>query len=419
MPLQFGSHSPLAAFTSVASNVHNPLPAAKFAFANLATTTSYVPNTITTATTSRIVGISSYSSSSTALNVNPIAIMGGAASTVAANTDTLTTAAITTMILLAVQYCAQPPLTRKFLDSRANKKGITMVEEIVKFGIASFCFLGCGKDIVMSEIKGWTLSSSILLAGFPALLYATQGVLTYLGYQNTDSVTFNGLNQTKTLSAALWCYLLMGKRQSVVQMVALTILLLSAMLFQGSISLSGLFQKKATTDESNVNGVEKTRAHTSLSKGILPCLTAAFISGLAGALSQKGVQMAGGKGRSPYLYTMELSVYSSISLLISMFATKNGRKALSEEGSIFKHWTPLSIIPITVRAMGGLLTAMVHKHAGATRKGFALILGLILTGVTQALIEGESLSANELMAMVLVILSTYLHISFPPMVTVM
>jgi hypothetical protein len=32
----------------------------------------------------------------------------------------------------------------------------------------------------------------------PAILYATQGVLTYLGYQNTDSVTFNGLNQTKT-----------------------------------------------------------------------------------------------------------------------------------------------------------------------------------------------------------------------------
>lgn len=345
--------------------------------------------------------------------------MGGAASTVAANTDTLTTAAITTMILLAVQYCAQPPLTRKFLDSRANKKGVTMVEEIVKFGIASTFFLGCGKDIVMSEIKGWTLSSSILLAGFPALLYATQGVLTYLGYQNTDSVTFNGLNQTKTLSAALWCYLLMGKQQSVVQMVALTILLLSAMLFQGSISLSGLFQKKVTADESNVNGVEKSRAHTSLSKGILPCLAAAFISGLAGALSQKGVQMAGGKGRSPYLYTMELSVYSSISLLISMFATKNGRKALGEEGSIFKHWTPLSIIPIAVRAMGGLLTAMVHKHAGATRKGFALILGLIMTGVTQAMIEGESLSANELMAMVLVILSTYLHISFPPMVTVM
>jgi len=352
--------------------------------------------------------------------------MGGATSTIAANTDTLTPAALITMGMLALQYCAQPPLTRKFLDSRANKKGITMVEEIVKIGLSAFFFFSCGKEVVMSELHGWTLSSSLLLAGFPALLYATQGVLTYLGYQNTDSVTFNGLNQTKTLSAALWCFLLMGKRQSVVQMVALGILLVSAMLFQGSISFSGIFQKKVEGgddgDNSNVNGgtpdIKKSRPHTSFRKGILPCLAAAFISGLAGALSQKGVQMAGGKGRSPYLYTMELGVYSSFSLLISMFATKNGRKSLREEGGIFKHWTPMSIIPIAVRALGGILTAMVHKHAGATRKGFALILGLILTGVTQSAIEGESLSADELMAMALVILSSYLHLSYPPMVRV-
>jgi hypothetical protein len=46
-----------------------------------------------------------------------------------------------------------------------------------------------GKEIVASELHGWTLPSSLLLAGFPACLYAIQGVLTYLGYQNTDSVS--------------------------------------------------------------------------------------------------------------------------------------------------------------------------------------------------------------------------------------
>jgi len=403
----------MAAFASVAhqpsfqtlTNIRGPIPVANFA-AKLA---AYGPKLAPAAT-------------STTLNLNPIAIMGGAASTVAVNADTLSVAALTTMFLLAVQYCLQPPITRKFLDSRANKKGITMVEEIVKFGLSAFFFMSCGKDVVASELHGWTLSSSLLLAGFPALLYATQGVLTYLGYQNTDSVTFNGLNQTKTLSAALWCYLLMGKQQSAVQMVALAILLFSALLFQGSISFSGLFQKKTKNADSNVNGgadVEKSRAHTSLSKGIIPCLCAAFISGLAGALSQKGVQMAGGKGRNPYLYTMELGLYSSISLLISLFATKNGRKAMKEEGGIFKHWTPFSIIPVAVRALGGVLTALVHKHAGATRKGFALILGLIMTGITQSWVEGESLSKDELMAMVLVIFSSYLHLTYPPMARVM
>lgn len=403
MTLAFGSQSSMAAFASISQHRTPILERAS------------------RLVVSRIVDSSSTLSSSTsttALNLNPIVFMsGGAASTIAANTDTLSPAAIVTMLLLAVQYCAQPPITRKFLDSRANKKGITMIEEIVKIGLSAFFLLSCGKDVVLSQLHGWTLTSSIFLAGFPAVLYAMQGVLTYLGYQNTDSVTFNGLNQTKTLSAAFWCFVLMGKRQSTVQMVALGILLFSAMLFQGSLSFTSLFQQKTVDDVSVVKGDVATlvetenRAKTSISKGILPCLAAAFISGLAGALSQKGVQMAG--GRHPYLYTMELGLYSSITLLISMFATKNGRESLSGKNGIFKHWTIYSIIPIAVRSLGGILTALVHKHAGATRKGFALILGLVLTGVTQTWIEGDRLSGDKLTAMVLVILSSYLHMTYP------
>ena len=354
MSPQFGSHS-MAAFSS--SVAHKPLHHVTSNGIRYIQQHTSLPSYTSTSSTALNVALSH---SPKEFLANPIGILGGAASTVAANTDTLSTAALVTMFLLAIQYCAQPPITRKFLDSRANKKGITMVEEIIKMGLAASFFLSCGKDVVSSSLAGWTLSSSLLLAGLPALLYATQGVLTYLGYQNTDSVTFNGLNQTKTLSAALWCFLLMGKRQSVVQMVALTILLFSALLFQGSISISGLFQKKVESvgesggDDVVVNGGAKVeeRKHTSISKGIIPCLAAAFISGLAGALSQKGVQLSGGFGRNPYLFTMELGLYSSCSLLFSLFATKNGRKSLREEGSLFKYWTPLSIIPITVRALG-------------------------------------------------------------------
>ena len=396
-----GSHTPAAAFAGIrtlTNNHHSLQILTKNAPYALPSVVMVPANTAAV----RIAG------SNTALNsLNPIALLGGAAQ------DTLGPAAICTMALLAVQYCAQPPLTRKFLDSRANKKGITMVEEICKMGLSAMFFMSMGKDVVASSLKGWTLQSSLLLAGLPAVLYATQGVLTYLGYQHTDSVTFNGLNQTKTLSAALWCYLLLGKRQSPVQIVALGVLVFSALLFQGTVSFSSLFGK--SDDKSKDHAGSEEKKSTSLSKGILPCLGAAAISGLAGALSQKGVQVAGGSGRNPYLYTMELGLYSCISLIISMFATKNGRKALQEEGSIFKHWTPLSLIPIVVRALGGVLTALVHKYAGATRKGYALIAGLILTGLTQSVIEGERLSFDELSAVVFVILSSYLHLSYPPM----
>lgn len=392
-----GSHTPTAAFAGVRTltNTHRSVHI-------LTKNAPYALPAVVQNANSPAARIAS----TTALNsLNPIALLGGAAQ------DTLGPAAICTMALLALQYCAQPPLTRKFLDSRVNKKGITMVEEICKMGLSAMFLLSMGKDVVASSLKGWTLQSSLLLAGLPAVLYATQGVLTYLGYQHTDSVTFNGLNQTKTLSAALWCYLLMGKRQSPVQIVALGVLVFSALLFQGTISFSSLFGKK---DDKSKGTNEGEKKQTSLTLGILPCLGAAGISGLAGALSQKGVQVAGGSGRNPYLYTMELGLYSCISLIISIFATKNGRKALREEGGIFKHWTPMSIIPVVVRALGGVLTALVHKYAGATRKGYALIAGLIMTGLTQAVIEGERLSLDEILAVAFVILSSYLHLNYPP-----
>ena len=141
-PLQFGSHSPMAAFASVVTQHRRPLQILTTRVAN-----EYGPYIV-----------QHTSSSSTSLNIalshspseflrNPIGIIGGASSTIAANTDVLSVPALVTMFLLAIQYCAQPPITRKFLDSRANKKGITMVEEIIKMGLDGFFFISCGKTL--------------------------------------------------------------------------------------------------------------------------------------------------------------------------------------------------------------------------------------------------------------------------------
>ena len=139
----------MAAFSS--SVAHKPLHHAASRY--IKHTTSLLPSYTSTSSTALNVALSH---SPKEFLANPIGILGGAASTVAANTDTLSTAALVTMFLLAIQYCAQPPITRKFLDSRANKKGITMVEEIIKMGLAASFFLSCGKDVVSSSLAGWT-----------------------------------------------------------------------------------------------------------------------------------------------------------------------------------------------------------------------------------------------------------------------
>ena len=145
MILHFGGGSPSAAFASIVTQQqHQPYLQQLFPIHRHSTTAHHIAKGFANyGAVSRL--LPAFSTTSTILHVNPIAIMGGAASTVAVNTDILTTPAIITMILLALQYCAQPPITRKFLDSRANKKGVTMVEEIVKIALSAFFFFSCGK----------------------------------------------------------------------------------------------------------------------------------------------------------------------------------------------------------------------------------------------------------------------------------
>ena len=83
-------------------------------------------------------------------------------------------------------------------------------------------------------------------------------------------------------------------------------------------------------------------------KGVLPVLLASFISGLAGALTQRNLQSASGCGRSggrnSYLFTMELCAASFIFLTATLLTNEDGKK-IAQNG-FFDKWTPQTIIPV-------------------------------------------------------------------------
>ena len=445
--------------------------------------------------------------------------------------STLTPLSVLYMLLLAIQTSLQPRLSRKYIPPHIPKVQVALAEEVIKTTVASailvssaaattsrLSFSSTGisiKDFLNDAVfQDWTLSSSLLVAGMPAMLYALQGVLTYRAHQQLDSVTFNGLSQTKTLWAALCCYLVMGKRQSALQMVALGGLLVAAWLFQRP-TAPKLPTKTQTTQTSTRTSTDTTQStqesspsssstktlydtlndndnlpapqdtqnnhhHPSLSSsshqskkrstwwwvataGVLPCLAATFLSGLAGAFSQKGLQMVGGggSGRNAFLYTVEVSFFSALTLLMTtaMTAAANRRSRSSRSSNSApvgekqattitkenhnstdnRRWTWQTYIPIGCKALGGILTALVHKHAGSVVKGFALMLGLVMSGILQSLWFASSPSAstggssggdatttatvaqprnslpmNQVAGIVVVMFSSWLHFTNPP-----
>jgi solute carrier family 35 (UDP-sugar transporter), member A1/2/3 len=243
-------------------------------------------------------------------------------------------------------------------------------------------------------------------------LYALQNIAALTAYQNLDALTFNVLNQTKTLSAALCCLLLLGKRQSRMQVLALFILLAAALIMEGILNLHTFTGGSSSNSQ---DSVWKNRRHWT--HGVAPIALASFISGIAGVLSQKSLQSSSTslKGRNAYLFSLELCVASSVILLASMAVSPDGDRVF--KNGFWHQWTPSTWIPIVTNCVGGIVVGLVTKYAGAVRKGFALIFGMLISGLVQALLEPQlGVSARQVVGGVLAAVSLYLHAAYPPVV---
>ena len=322
--------------------------------------------------------------------------------------------AVVYMVLLAVQFGLQPALTRRFTPPSVCRSTVILVQECLKFCLA-FTMLHINGS-TKKALEGWTVYGWISIAGVPAALYAVQNLASLMAYQNLDALTYNVLNQTKTLSAALCCYLVMGKTQSYMQVVALLLLLVSALVMERIITLDILlfYRRHVDTSSSSQQQQQSLRNHLSLlmdsthfSQGIVPLLLASFISGLAGALSQKNLEGAGGK--DAYLFSIELCAVSIIILAVSVLFSADGE--LIRTNGFWNNWTPWTMIPILTNSIGGLIVGLVTKYAGSVRKGFALIFGIFISGILQA--PDSGVSREQIVGGVLAGISLWMHSAYP------
>jgi len=283
-----------------------------------------------------------------------------------------------------------------------------------------------------------------------------------MAYQHLPAVTYSVLNQTKTLMAAIFCYLLLGQSQSAIQIGALALLVLSALIIEGIVKLENpttwmiwkhaaqhlsIFsdhrgKPKSTHDDDDVHhrdqkmttnqkdtsrditeesgsddSVAKVPAanedkNLHFSRGIVPLLVANSMSELAAAWSQGALQQ---NDRNLYLYGMEISGASLIMTLLSLCWSKDGQR-LQREG-MAKYCKSKTMIPVAAYAVGGVLLAAVTKYAGAVEKGFATILGVFFSGLLQSWISEEAVTKEQIIGGILACTSLWMHSSYPPSVT--
>lgn len=185
----------------------------------------------------------------------------------------------------------------------------------------------------------------------------------------------------------------MGDRQSVVQVAALFLLLVAAVVLNMP---SGSAVLQAGRSE-NYN------------LGVLMVVAASTLSGLSTALTQRALR--GSAPRHALFFSAELAVYGIAALLVNMCFSTEGANLM--QTGLLSGWDLRSLIPVLTNAFGGVVVGLVTKYAGGVVKGFALIAGIIITGFAQWFLEGKQLQMNTWVAVFLVSLSIFLHTSYP------
>lgn len=119
-------------------------------------------------------------------------------------------------------------------------------------------------------------------------------------------------------------------------------------------------------------------------------------------------------GHNAYIFSMELSAISIVIMATTLLLGSPDGKELRKSG-IAKGWTWKTWIPVITNALGGVLVGLVTQHLGAVRKGFALILGLFLSGVLQScFLSEEGISSEQIFGGILASLSMWMHSKYAP-----
>ena len=311
------------------------------------------------------------------------------------------------MGLLALQFGLQPLFSKANVSPGADKVPLVLLCELLKMCVAFVLLVTEGGAEGQLALKGWQLRDALSGGAVPAAIYAVQNVFIQIGMQHCTGLLFNLLNQTKIIFTAVMVYAFMGRRQSRAQMVALAMVLVVGVL----LSLPEDFLESGAGDPGA--GGDDDMSGDSFWYGIVPTLTAALLSGFASGWSQRVMQ--GKARRHAYLFSAELSLFSSIFLL--------GKMLYSGGGSFGSIWlrietlvanNPNVWIPLTTNAVGGIFVGQVIKYAGGVRKSFSVIVGIITTGLAEWMWFGEALSPKIGVCVPIVVAAMYVYATNPP-----
>mmetsp|Transcript_15563 Transcript_15563/g.27641 ORF Transcript_15563/g.27641 Transcript_15563/m.27641 type:complete len:347 (+) Transcript_15563:80-1120(+) len=273
-----------------------------------------------------------------------------------------------------------------------------VMSELIKF-IASFAiewmyFTPVGSNF-WDKVKLEMLNKEMLALSVPGILYCIQNNLLFVSVSNLSVAMYQVSAQLKILTTAVLSVLVLGKRLSSMQVIALFALTAGVAIVQ--LSTLGGDDSASKTDGNQVIGM-------------MAVFSACMTSGFAAVYFEKILKAKTERSISIYIRNMQLAFFGIVIGLFNVAASDMSE--VSEKGFFVGYGTPIWSVIMT-QAVGGLLVAVVIKYADNILKGFATSVSIVVASLLSSILFNAPLTQLFLVGASLVLSAVYLYGKYP------
>eukprot|EP01061_Rhynchopus_euleeides_P017003 TRINITY_DN28362_c0_g1_i1.p1 TRINITY_DN28362_c0_g1~~TRINITY_DN28362_c0_g1_i1.p1 ORF type:complete len:388 (+),score=154.36 TRINITY_DN28362_c0_g1_i1:158-1165(+) len=235
----------------------------------------------------------------------------------------------------------------------------------------------------------------MLLLAVPALLYLVQNNLLFFAMDHLDAAVYQVTYQLKILTTAICTVMMLDRRLTTQQWVALVILTAGVALAQMQPAST---QKKG--DDLSL---------TTQTNGIIALLVACFTSGFAGVYTEKLLKQT---SASLWVRNIQLAVWSVFAGFFGIFSSQDAD--IVREKGFFSGYTGVVWAVVILQAGSGIVVALVIKVADNIVKNFSVAMSLLLATVISIPLFDFHPTIYFLIGAVLVLVSVHLYSSPQP-----
>lgn len=292
------------------------------------------------------------------------------------------------LICLVLQNSALILFTRISYREKArvyNKATVVLTAEVLKLLlclIVEFHVQGYSFKRVTRSLKPSLPKVSMAI---PASLYVLQNFLQLRALQGLPSGLFATMSQLKIPSSAIFSFIILGQKLKKTQLVSIPLLVTGVMIAQ--------------VKEQSRKLTQPVLLETYFSS-ISALFIAVTISGFAGTLLELSYKH---QGNTLWVKNVYLSMFSLPTAVMMV----GGTNLFSVE--VFKGYDIFVVVMVILLAGGGLLTAIVMKHAGNLTKCYAVSLSIVICNVVSFTSDRQEIDYASLLSALLVIFAVILY----------